>query len=509
MSGDINTLRQDLVTLADRGARRLRRWAFKEAVEREASKLPVFAFVVPIVLVCMALLKALFGLTLWTGGFVSLVVWGCLAAVILPLLIAAFRVGIAVVRARVDRRLSLAVYDRELGFEDRLQTADEFLNEGEDNGFKQAAIQDARESIAAALKVEAPATEIAGPRPGLPDHRLAGFAAAALVGALVLNLVPHLFSPTSNGGPQTAELKADDGALRLDTAERMDARPMNSDKKSDDLAQLLQNEEDAERSRLKTQASAGRASNEESSSMSSSASSGQSSSSSESSSAPSPPKPQKKSDPKAQKPRDPKEQKEKEQEPSSSDSSSGLGSGSATSSGSPTDGSEETKQPEQSPNPGEEESGDDDDVDEEEDERQESNTAQQPQLNSRKAPADRSLTPGGGNAEPNEEANGRGGPSGLKKTRGVAAMLLGVPMPDRLRGMNNPGRMKITRERGQPTERDAELVAAQERQARDGNYGHVTDHIMSPSLANAVRTYFEGLRAETAAAEDENEKETL
>ena len=508
MSGDINTLRQDLDTLADRGARRLQRWAFKEAVESQTSKLPTYAFAVPVVLVCMALLKALFGVTLWTGGFVSLVVWGCLAAVILPLLIAAFRVGIAVVRARVDRRLSLAVYDRELGFEDRLQTADEFLSEGEENGFKRAAIDDARESIAAALKVEAPATEVAGPRPGLPDRRIVGFAAVALVGALLLNLVPQLFHGAGNNELQIAEIEANDDVLGLDTAERVDARPMSSKKENSDQDKLPQNEEDAERSRLKTQASSGQASNDESSSMSSSASSGQSSSSSDSSSAPSPPKPQKKSDPKAQKPRDPKAREQKEEESNSSDSSSGLGSGSATSSGSPTDGSQETKQPDQSPNPGEEESGDDDDVDEEEDERQESNTAQQPQLNSRKAPADRSLTPGGGGTEPNEAANGRGGPSGLKKTRGVAAMLLGVPMPDRLRGMNNPGRMKITRERGQPTERDAELVAAQSRQARDGSYGHVTDHIMSPSLANAVRTYFEDLRAEKAV-EGDNEKETL
>ena len=507
MSGDMNTLKQDLDTLADRGARRLRRWAFKEAVESETSKLPVFAFAVPIILVCVALLKALFGLTLWTGGFVSLVLWGCLAALVLPLLIAAVRVGLAVARARVDRRLSLAVYDRELGFEDRLQTADEFLDQGEDSGFKRAAIEDARESVTAALNVDAPETEIAGPRPELPDHRLAGFAAAALIGALILNLVPQLFHGADDGGLQIAELETKDGIVESESEERAGSRPMSSKKDRSEQAEPQQSEEAAERSRLKTQASDGQASNDESSSMSSNDSSGQSSSSSESSSAPSKPKPQKKSDPKAQKPRDPKEQEQKEQEPSASDSSSGLGSGSATSSGTPTDGSQETKQPEQSPNPGEEEAGDDDDADEEEDERQESKGAQQPNLNNRKAPADRSLSPGGGGEAESEDANGRGGPSGLKKTRGVAAMLLGVPMPDRLRGMNNPGRMKITRERGQPTERDAELVAAQERQARDGSYGHVTDHIMSPSLANAVRTYFEDLRAETAAVEGDNEKE--
>ena len=508
MSGDMNTLKQDLDTLAVRGARRLRRWAFKEAVESETAKLPVFAFAVPILLIGMALSKALFGLTLWTGGFVSLVLWGCLAALVLPLLIAAIRVGLAVTRAKVDRRLSLAVYDRELGFEDRLQTADEFLGEGEESGFKRAAIEDARESVSAALKVEPPVTEIAGPRPEWPDRWLASLAAATLVGALLLNLLPQLFDFSRDGGLQTAELEVKNDNLELDSAERVDSRPMSSKKERSEQAEPQQSEEAAERSRLKTQASDGQASNDESSSMSSNDSSGQSSSSSESSSAPSQPKPQKKSDPKAQKPRDPKEQEQKEQEPSASDSSSGLGSGSATSSGTPTDGSQETKQPEQSPNPGEEEAGDDDDADEEEDERQESKGAQQPNLNNRKAPADRSLTPGGGGEQENEDANGRGGPSGLKKTRGVAAMLLGVPMPDRLRGMNNPGRMKITRERGQPTERDAELVAAQERQARDGSYGHVTDHIMSPSLANAVRTYFENLRSETVAVEGENEKET-
>ena len=73
----------------------------------------------------------------------------------------------------------------------------------------------------------------------------------------------------------------------------------------------------------------------------------------------------------------------------------------------------------------------------------------QPNMRDRRPAANRDLTIGFGN-EPNPDANGRGGPSEQKKSRGVASLVLGVPIPDHVKGPPNPGRTKITQERVQP-----------------------------------------------------------
>ena len=44
---------------------------------------------------------------------------------------------------------------------------------------------------------------------------------------------------------------------------------------------------------------------------------------------------------------------------------------------------------------------------------------------------------------PSPDANGRGGPSQAKKSRGTASLILGVPIPDHIKGQPNPGKTKI------------------------------------------------------------------
>ena len=140
-----------------------------------------------------------------------------------------------------------------------------------------------------------------------------------------------------------------------------------------------------------------------------------------------------------------------------------------------------------------------DDVEEEEDEEQEAAGAARPLLNQRKAPVDRSLTPSGaGEAREDPDVNGRGGPGGLKKTRGVAAMLLGVPMPDQLLGQANPGRMKVQRERIEPEERFSDERPAADRGVMDETTGSIAHPEMLPWMRDLVRDYFLAERKRTS-----------
>ncbi|MEZ5975101.1 MAG: hypothetical protein R3E96_09730 [Planctomycetota bacterium] len=61
---------------------------------------------------------------------------------------------------------------------------------------------------------------------------------------------------------------------------------------------------------------------------------------------------------------------------------------------------------------------------------------------------------------PNPDANGRGGPSEQKKSRGVASLVLGVPIPDRVKGQPGKGPTKVTQERVQPQAESPETATA-------------------------------------------------
>lgn len=102
---------------------------------------------------------------------------------------------------------------------------------------------------------------------------------------------------------------------------------------------------------------------------------------------------------------------------------------------------------------------DDQEIEEDEDtedesEEQKNRGGMQPNLRDRRPPVSRDLRIGFGN-QPSPDANGRGGPSEPKKSRGTASLVLGVPIPDRVKGQPNPGPTRITQERIEPTPEDA------------------------------------------------------
>lgn len=128
----------------------------------------------------------------------------------------------------------------------------------------------------------------------------------------------------------------------------------------------------------------------------------------------------------------------------------------------------------------------------------------QPSLRDRRPPVNRDLSIGFGNRS-NPGANGRGGPGQRKKSRGVASLVLGVPVPDHVKGQVNPGRVKITQERIRPKAERSEPLPAEERGLRQDPYGTVPRRVLEPAMKPLVRDYFQRAPAKPEGLEREED----
>ena len=92
--------------------------------------------------------------------------------------------------------------------------------------------------------------------------------------------------------------------------------------------------------------------------------------------------------------------------------------------------------------------------------------------------------------QPDPDANGRGGPSEMKKSRGTASLVLGVPIPDRVKGQPNPGKTKITQERIEPRAEETSNLDAEARRPREEPIGPLRRRELAPWMRTLVREYF-------------------
>lgn len=133
---------------------------------------------------------------------------------------------------------------------------------------------------------------------------------------------------------------------------------------------------------------------------------------------------------------------------------------------------------------------------EDEDSDDENRGGLQPNLRERKPPVNRDLQISFGvGRKPPPDANGRGGKSGLKKQRGVAQLVLGVPYPDLIRGKPNPGQSKVTQERVEPRSETAAPEQAQPRMPRAAPLARNGPDRLDPWMRRAVERFFLQRRA--------------
>ncbi|MEZ6195390.1 MAG: hypothetical protein R3F20_06655 [Planctomycetota bacterium] len=148
----------------------------------------------------------------------------------------------------------------------------------------------------------------------------------------------------------------------------------------------------------------------------------------------------------------------------------------------------------------EEDLEDDEEVDDEFDDN-DARGGMQPQLRDRKPPVNRDLGIGFGNGK-NPDANGRGGPSEQKKSRGVASLVLGVSIPDHVKGRPSPGKTKITQERVEPREDRVGSIDAAARARRASSSGPLSRPALDANLRTLLRDYFDARRKEDARSEN-------
>ncbi len=496
-------LQGQLNRLAAQGASRLRRWLLRRACDRYLRLLFPAALCVSGAVLLAELLGMVARKNLWPFGLILTV----LIALALPVLTVAGCVLFDFVRHRIDRRMCLALYDRGLSFKDRLQAADQYLAKSDRSDFEQAAVEDARGYAQTALERKLPPLVIRPPDWIPPRRRLGALAAALLAAALWIG--QHSASQASAGETLVADVIPGDLRQESDLAQvlpdPLQPRPSSLSARRNTEVEVPESEAESRPGEMEAREfSAQRQSENRSAAgpdarrsnrarQAQSGASGQRAEKQEQDESES-----RKNQPRKRKPRDPpKEEEDQPKESAGLKGGKGEMSGGRMAASDHAAAQDKTRQPEPE--------GNSDFGDEEEDEEQKAGSASKPLISQRKAPVNRSLTPSADSDQERDDLNGRGGPSGLKKTRGVAAMLLGVPLPDYLQGKVNPGRMKIQSEQGRAEEHQAEPALARERPARDAAVGHTLRREIPPLGRDVVRNYFLAQRMNGEEAPEEIE----
>jgi len=496
MSVTPGTVRADLDRAADRAAAELtsRRAeeARRDALWRAAPLLAAFPAV---------WLIAQFGA--WNKDDPALSAWWILpvvvAACVAPF-VRAWAVARSVRAGGVPRGGALGALDAELGLEGRLLAADEFSARPARTPFEAAALLDAadgaRRAATAALR---PPPEPDGEAEARRRRRATSW--GALGGALLLLSLwvagwDRTASEPASGDALVAEagappaLEADeprDPAAADEPDEPPATEPPRDERErraADARAAATPSPEVSDETKDSAGTTgAGRSSGALSSSAASqskSAPSSQGQSSDPADERAKKPDPKKKPEAPAKKP-EPREGAEEEQ------SGSTAGKGSSKGSNKSPTASDWQSRDQVSENDDQEIEDDEDTEDDEEE--QENRGGVQPSLRDRRPPVSRDLQIGFGN-RPNPDANGRGGPSEQKKSRGVASLVLGVPIPDRVKGRPGPGPTKITQERIEPEAEEAAPIEASARTPRAGPLEAGSEVALDPSLTSLLRTYF-------------------
>ena len=494
----------ELAANLDRIARRaqgaMRPWAWRQAAERGAEVLAPTATAVPLLVLAASVWGLFSGRSWWSLGVAPTIA----LAIALPLASMLVATVLAYLRHPPSRAMRLAFHDHRLGLRDRLQAADFFLRAEAPSGFAQAAIEDAAGFAQRALAAELPKLQWRWPalRPG--PWPLGVLALVALViGLLLRGQSLALGDSAEDAGAG----EVDNPVAAAPAAEQPDEEPAHRENQRSPPprpaprpSELFAFAADAGGERPPLGMGALPADFEPSETRAANAQASQAglaAAGASSQSADQAPRPKRERTRKpAGKRRKPTEMRREES------ASSGVAGGSGTSAGSRLAASDHPAADNKARS---DESQDDveDDAEDEEDEEQKAAATRKPMLNNQKAPVDRSLTPAGIGDQERDDLNGRSGPGGLKKTRGVAAMLLGVPMPDHLRGKPNPGRVKVRRERSAPEEKAVQAVPAAARGRRDEAFGDINHMRLPPRARSTVRDYFLAQRQTTNNAKEE------
>jgi hypothetical protein len=402
----------------------------------------------------------------------------------------------------VSRHRALRAADDQIGSSERLVTADDFLQQPKRDGFMQAAVEDA---VPWAHRAREASLDQTITKPGnrvLPLWPIPGALAALLLAGFLSQFArtrvtedPSAATAVAMSDPISLAPKPDPPKQDPPVKEQPEASAERKPAPDQPSQRTVNRQgsagtaipEDAEESRGRLSEGETRESQQAanpSSARGTPSTSGQPSKSGDEA--------KRKRKPQQKKPEAERQTKRREQEEKPSGATAGQGSSKGSdNSAAPSDWASTS----QAATPDDEDIEDEEDVADEEEE-QESRGGVQPNLRDRRTPVNRDLQIGFGTNRPNPDANGRGGPGGQKKSRGVASLVLGVPIPDRVHGQPNKGRIRITQQRITPEAEQSDPVDAQDRLPRQGAAGLIHHPDFSPWLQDFVRRYFLQRRAQ-------------
>lgn len=489
-------LRAHLDELANRSRRVLVRWHRHRALRLSCRHALLWLLAPAVGLFLMQVASALGAaptppVRLWLSMLVTIAA---------PVLYVVARVAWASVGCAPDRRVSLAVFDRQLGTPDHLVTADEFLGlvdrvpDDQTRRFMLAAIDDAKPAVEVAVATSLDA------RP-LPTWQISSGSWASVLAATVL-IVAAMWLNTprrEDAADEIATVVPDESAATTASADRsvqgqprLDVRKAVDDRRVEAASMRPSPTSSTREARVANEAMGPSQSGGQADSRSSSGAAGSSGTPSNQQS-PSkalsedepPPLPMKDSMSRALA----HGQKQPDARLAANASS---GQGQSTSSSTDTTNIPADDRPDRAG------AQKDDGTDEEglQDEAEEEKTAgvEKPTLRRSKPAVDRNLSPLPTGDQSSPLDNGRSGPGGRKKTRGVPSMILGVPIPDRIQGMKHPGRSKVTQESATPTEEPPAPADAESRLPRDRPFGSIEHPVLPPWMQHIVEEYFMQLR---------------
>lgn len=496
---DLRALQTRLDAAARRGTEHITGRRAAAAFSKELRIGLLVLLVVPAFVFFVQVVQAVHGQAPWdVNGWVVLLL--TLAAPVFWLVVA----RLARETPAPSRGAALALFDAEGHYADRLTAADQFLRVETDarDDFMQAAIEDASSFAAQAERVELPPSKTAMPK-GLEVLRLGGAALlmCLLVGLLGRPATSSLRARSDAGDGTTVATAGDPDPVDNPSTDPRDQVPppaKDPEPEESNKGEGASKESERAPAELKEEAKktqgrtgAGQASDAESTS---GANDARGTPTEQSPSAKKTPKKVKKPVKKPLEKKTSEAEKHKPKKMTSEQSGATAGRGSSKGSNkNPVTSSWKSK--DQVEPDDEDELEDDEDVEDEESD-SEARGGMQPNLRDRRPPVSRDLTIGFGN-QPNPDANGRGGPSEQKKSRGTASLVLGVPIPDRVKGQPNPGKSKVTQERVEPRRETSPSVNASKQTPRDARVGRVAEPSLDTWLRGVIRRYFLELRTQS------------
>jgi hypothetical protein len=398
-------------------------------------------------------------------------------------------------RARRTRLAALALFDEQLQLRDRLVTADEFVRLAHRDGFVAAAIDDAVMAAQRAQEIELAriAPEVIARKWQKGLHVLIGLAALALLLWLALR---HVGSPPDviplaglaaadrggglsasrvdrTGAPHPPQIHAVDEATRANATPSLDATPGKGERGASPAAPLQGGQSGRAQPSGASASSKGMPSNRAAGDDDESGESGSAARASKSS-----------HESASEQAQSPGEQTRQADNLSAAGSSPGSG-GEQQQSAAGSNGIRER--------PGESQQKSAElGHDGQQGQKRASGApgAQQSQQKGQQIGAQgQSTNPGTSNNR--SPGKGKGASKdALKKSRGVASMILGVPIPDRVVGLPNPGLVRTEQKKAASKEEPVSAVAAQDRGARTRPLGRIDHAELTTAMKALVRDYF-------------------